>query len=69
MSDGLDALSNISIVTQYKVVRTYPRDYCAITTEQLEQAFNEDWQFVTVNPVGTKGVLEYVLCKEITKLL
>jgi len=54
---------------QFKVVRTYPRDYCAITVELLEQAFNDGWQFVCVNQIGTKGVLEYVLCKEITKPL
>lgn len=54
---------------KYKVVRTYPRGYCAITTERLEQSFNEGWQFVTVNQVGKSGVLEYVLCKETTRPL
>ena len=54
---------------QYKVVRTYPRDYCAITTDELQKAFNDGWQFVTVNQVGREGVLEYVLCKETTRTL
>lgn len=54
---------------EYKVVRTYPRDYCAITTERLEEAFKEGWQFMTVSPVGTTGVLEYVLYKETTRTL
>lgn len=54
---------------QYKVVRTYPRNYCAITTEKLEKYFDDGWQFVAVNQVGKNGVLEYVLCKETTKPL
>ena len=54
---------------QYKVVRTYPRGYCGMTTELLEKAFIEGWQFVSVNQVGKEGVLEYVLCKEVTKPL
>lgn len=54
---------------KYKVVRTYPRGYCALTTEELQKAFSEDWQFVSVNQVGKEGVLEYVLCKETTKPL
>lgn len=56
-------------IMQYKVVRTYPRNYCAITTEKLEKYFDDGWQFVAVNQVGKNGVLEYVLCKETTKPL
>lgn len=51
---------------KYKVVRTYPSSYLASgnTIEYLEKAFEEGWQFVSVTPIGERGVLEYIVSKE-----
>ena len=49
---------------KYKVVRTYSSDN-VFPTEQLENAFEDGWQFETVTPIE-KDTLEYILSKEIT---